>query len=200
MEVMVVTAIIALMAMFAFAMLGPAKKKSLTAPCTQNLRQLYTSWSLYRSGNEDKTPYSFAEFTDIADSRILKCPEDDSAGANEWDTKNLKVPVSYFYLPPNEDLWEDMRLLDPNHGVMYCVLHGTPVSSGTPRDPRTTTKGLVLRLLLDGSIQRVNVGFICSATKPPMMVTRPSWILLTSAPCPDEWCIGEPCGGPPGSY
>lgn len=94
---------------------------------------------------------------------------------------------------PNEEtskLVQFFRALqreDTNHGVMVCLLHGergcewlwrSYEMGNTPSVPGMF-RGLVLRLRLDGSVQRAKVPYTDHCN-------RYNWYLFTDAPCPQD--------------
>lgn len=200
-EVLIVVVIIALIAGLLLPVLLRAKSKSKEVPCTSNLKQLYTAWSLYMQDHDDAMPsYLDAIVPLIGGGRaILKCPSDPTPGANVWQSERLKMPVSYFYLRSLPEYRQSLLRADPNHGIMYCVLHGERVKSTMPFSAERDTSGLVLRLRRDGSVQHAHVGHWCSPPSPVGgLKGRQMWSLLTDVPCPAGGfeCEGltVPCG------
>lgn len=195
-ELVVVVLIIALLASIVFSILGPVKARTRIVPCTQNLRQMFTAISIYRNNNNDRLPNYLWEVSNKSMSGVMKCPSDTSeTGSNGYESRIAGVPVSYFFLPALRDFRVDLDAADPDHGLVYCVLHGEPFGR-TGEDPRMDTRGLVLRMLLDGSVQQETVGFRCEYSRTGVLAFRPEWSLLTNAPCPPEWCVGVPCWDP----
>lgn len=145
----------------------------------------------------------------VRSREVYKCPLDIYGGVARTETiarwgANYKYPVSYFSVlyfagtathgplgvpirERDEELTQFFRALqreDANHGVMVCMLHGERGCehmwrAGERPGAASMFHGLVLRLRLDGSVQRVNVPYVdpCS---------RYNWYLLTDVACPPD--------------
>lgn len=199
-EVLVVILIVALIAAILLPVVLRAKSKSKEVPCTSNLKQLYTAWSLYMQDHDEAMPGYLGDLVPYLRGglAVLKCPSDPTPGANSFRTEQLKTPVSYFYIDYLPDFRAAITRADPNHGIMYCVLHGDRLEADGPFSAERDTTGLVLRLRFDGSVQHAHVGHWCGP-KSAMgrMMGRQKWSLLTDVPCKtDLECQGltEPCG------
>ena len=198
-ELLVVIGIILLLAALLLGVFMRAKKTSLIVPCTNNLRQIGISWKLYSEAYDDVEPQKFDEL--IANypevKQVILCPEDDLNGGNVQTTSRLGYPVSYFPLFPLDDFRKAMRAVDPNYGIVVCPNHGEPFTDGSPEgDALSLTTGLVLRLRIDGSVERANVGRMCSAsTGLGGLSGRQQWSLFSATPCVDQHCHGltVPC-------
>jgi len=188
-EVMIVVAIMILLMGLLLPVLLKAKDSSQQTVCTSNLRQLHSAWSLYRSEFDEVYPIGFTNFIKNSQRDILKCNSDTlTPGANKSASLALGSRVSYFYLPVNQELRDQLLVTDPNHGIAYDVLHGSKTEDQVS-DPRASTKGLVLRLRVDGSIGRVHVGYMCSdKTAEGFIKGRPDWLFFTNSGCPPKFC------------
>ncbi|MFI5385601.1 MAG: prepilin-type N-terminal cleavage/methylation domain-containing protein [Fimbriimonadales bacterium] len=200
-EMLVVILIVALLAALLFPVLVGAKNKSKEVPCMSNLRQLYVAWSLYTQDDNDTMPPSIREVaheTPGGVKAVLTCPSDTYGGANKPVSASLGYPVSYYYILNQQGFRDALYAADPNHGIMYCVLHGVrkqPPVEGL--DARLDTTGLVLRLRRDGSIQHAKVGHMCGpVTSQGRIEGRQPWNLLSDTHCIEPYCFGltEPCG------
>ena len=160
-EILIVIAVIALCASLLLPVLAAAKRKAKEAPCTSNLRQFYTAWALYVNDHDQVVPKGIPEFVDRQNASILECLSDNySPGANERVSANMLKRVSLFYMDGLDEFRKDLEEADPNHGIAFCVVHGTTVRKVA--DPILATRGLVLRLLRDASIHHAQVGAMCS--------------------------------------
>ena len=191
-ELLTVIVILAVIAALIFPVLTGAVKKSKSTPCTSNLRQIGTAWSLYRSANNDTWPDHIQEFYDPSSKEVFACPLDStSKGANVPVSNSLDERVSYFYVFPEKDFRNMMYDADPNAGIAYCVLHGSKEVGLTQiSEARLDTRGTVLRLGRDLSVTTASVGHLCM---PGGLRTRSDWMLLSDADCPPPFC-------PDGSY
>ncbi len=199
-EVLAVILIIILLAALLFPVFARAKADSKTAVCTSNLRQLFVSMQLYRDQHDGNLPASMGEFMSKHDYGILKCPSDPTpSGDNTVESKALTTRVSTYFLPNLSDFRDAIAKADPNFGVAYCANHGEPTTDDV-LDSRSKRTGLVLRLLIDGSVHRVKVPRWCSAADGNGTVSaRPDWMLLTDqSGCPERFCapLVEPCKNP----
>lgn len=194
-EILVVVGIIVLLAGILLPVVISAKRNSTQAPCTAQLRQIYVASHLYYQDNDQRWPDAIASIASPS-SLIYKCPADQFGGVNTIQTDKSKTQVSYFYLPASPEFRKVIATADPQHGLAYCVLHGNLHFDGAISDARAETSGLVLRLVIDGSIQKKNVGFFCTPPTPSGRSSgRPEWFLLSDSKCPEPFCPPDlsPC-------
>lgn len=197
-ELLVAVAIVALVAALLLPVVVSTQAKSKEVPCISNLKQLFTSWTLYAEQHSDSIP----KFIDnlVASGGIpapvWKCPTDGGSGANVEKSKKLKFTISYFYLNALEEFRQAMASADANHGIFYCVTHGRRVEFLSDYVLVRDTSGLVLRLRRDGSIQHAKVGHWCGPITPHGRIRgRQEWSLLSDTKCVEPFCFGltEPC-------
>jgi prepilin-type N-terminal cleavage/methylation domain-containing protein len=200
-EILIVIVIVALLAALLVPVLTKARGRSKEVPCMTNLRQLHLAWSLYMQNSGDVMPVRLEEFTSLANetSKVLKCPADVPAGSYPRASNRMGAPVSYGFITGRPGFRDAISEADPNHGILYCVLHGQRIHSVSAEfSAERDTTGIVLRLRKDGSIQRAKVGHMCS---PPssqgQLRGRQHWNLLTDIPCVQPYCDGLtlPCPG-----
>jgi prepilin-type N-terminal cleavage/methylation domain-containing protein len=198
-ELLIVVAIIALLAALLFPVFRAARTSAAGTPCLTNLRQLHVGWAAYMQDSNDVMPPSITQFAGAAVNHpILKCPLDPTPnGENETISARLSTPVSYYYVRNTPEFRQALLEADPNHGILYCLMHG-PRKTVTGRNfsAQTDTSGTVFRLRRDGSIQQVPVAPLCSAsTSSGRMEGRQHWSLLSDVKCVDPHCDGltEPC-------
>ncbi len=196
-ELLVVIAIIVLLANLFFVIIAEVRRRAYEPPCMANLRQVWIAFHNYRedySGTYPRHSWDMKPYFESAE--ILKCPRDVYGGINLGATSYWGSPVSYFYLVANENFRRILKEKDANHGMMYCLLHGqSRISQEALRNnfPQYLTSGTVLRLRIDGSIQRAYVPSLCYRVPGQGGITkvRHDWHLLTDVrPCPPEICFG----------
>ncbi len=197
-EILIVVLILMLLAALLLPVFMRAKSTSKEVPCASNLRQLYTAWSLYLSSNDDRFPPRLDEvlYDTPSAKPILKCPSDNTGGANDTVSARLHTAVSYFYLLNIDGFRQALAQADPNAGIAFCVLHGERVASTMDYVPLRDTTGLVLRLRRDGSVQHAKVGNWCGPMGPNgRLQGRQHWSLLSDTHCVEPYCYGlpEPC-------
>lgn len=200
-ELLIVVLIIGLVAALIFPIFTRAKDASKTVPCTSNLRQIYVAWSNYLTECDGEMPPSLVQLNSASRGlgQVLACPADTTPGANPDVTAKLGK-TSYFSLLPDPGFRAALLSADPNHGILYCVLHGERVPGEFPDGfrPVRDTNGLVLRLRRDGSIQRAQVGYMCGPKRETgQMVGRSAWGLVSDTKCVEPYCYGLtiPCKG-----
>ncbi len=122
-----------------------------------------------------------------------------------WAAVLMYTVVSWIAL--RGGLWllenrKELRTLDPNHGILVCILHGEF------RPPAHTAEagfsGLVFRVVNDGSLRKVHVPQRC--LRSPLIggtiIGRHPWNLFSDLPCPQLLCpeqynsIEVPCSHP----
>ncbi|MFQ3612004.1 MAG: type II secretion system protein [Fimbriimonadales bacterium] len=201
-ELIVVIAILGLLASLILAVAGEVRKRAWEAPCMANLRQVYVAWRNYLDDHHEAFPKHLVQMRPyLKATEVLKCPRDHYGGINIRESQRWGVPVSYFYeqdyllLEGDLTFYELLAQKDPNHGIMYCLLHGRSrirTASLQTMPASYLTSGTVLRLRRDGSIQRANAHFVCyRAPDGGEYIVRHAWHLLTDVrPCPPEVCFG----------
>ncbi|RIK00266.1 MAG: hypothetical protein DCC46_05780 [Armatimonadetes bacterium] len=197
-EVLIVVAIIVLLAALLLPVFLSAKAKSKEVPCISNLRQVHVALSLYAASNEERLPAVVDELllSTPTLSVILQCPADGTMGANLVATGRLGLKISYFYMRKDAGFRQALSAADSNHGVAYCVMHGTRVETLGDFVPQRDTLGLVLRLRRDGSVQHAQVGRWCGPqTARGRIEGRQEWSLLSDTHCVEPYCDGliAPC-------
>ncbi len=197
-ELLVVMAIVALLAALLFPVLVSVRQRSKEPACMANLKQLHAAIIMYMDGNNDTLPTRLDEVVGSSGTikSILKCTSDSTGGANIDMSRRLRVSASYFYLHSLTGFREALQAADANHGLLYCVLHGTKTAVAGDFVPIRDTTGLVLRLRRDGSVQRAKVGHYCSVATPQGQLRgRQEWSLLSDTKCVGQYCFGltEPC-------
>lgn len=212
-ELLIVIAIIAGLTALLLPVLARAKKHSVTAPCTSNLRQLHLAWSMYVEDYDGAYPSMIGQTVPyVRDKRVLICPLDAFGGASPHATRRLSAPVSYFYLLSDDvNLVKNIEILrhyDANHTVFYCVLHGTPCGASGLGFAKNSFDGKVLGVRADGSVRAKQVEFRCFRLQDgTYLIVRPPWKFVSDEPCPRElprmWCgipdesaqqVDCPCG------
>lgn len=202
-ELLVVIAIILLLVALLFPVLSSARKRARETTCMNNLRQIYTAWSIYTSDYDGTPPWGFHMLVPYIKSReVLLCPDDVYDGFNSDITVRVQFPVSYDYkgvlfdrVLPKE--FQVIRDADPNFGFLLCYLHGrlylAPIG-GKPTE--ATFCGKVLRVRRDGSVKAVDVPL----RRYDYSTGRCLWELLTDLPMPKDYpqvgsmarvCAGE---------
>jgi len=209
-EILVVIAIVFLILGLLLPVIITARKRSRESACMNNLHQLGVSINLYLADYHELAPRLHRYFAYSKSKDIFACPNDpwvssSKRGGNRDETIMAEFPISYMYILhpvcyPSQPLYRQCvafkRLLeerDPNHGVVYCLLHGNTLGGFSETYDAETwyDGGLILRLRKDGSVQRVPHGVpltYCGARG-----YRSYWRYVTDAPCPEQ--LGIPyCG------
>ncbi len=197
-ELVVVLLIILLLANIVFVLASEVRKRAYEAPCMANLRQIYIAWRNYVDDHNEAIPTEFYKIHPyLKSTEVLKCPRDTFGGVAMASTRQWSTPVSYFYLPSDEEFRTQIQQADPNHGILYCVLHGRSritTEALSRESPAYLTSGIVLRLRRDGSIQRANVHSVCyqDADGGVARIRHPWHLLTDERPCPTELCRYSP--------
>lgn len=196
-ELIISIAIIMLLMSIVLTVIVEVRRRAYEPPCMVNLRQIWVAFRNYLDDYDSNYPDTTIKLKSYLKSKtILKCPRDMYGGLNVGDTQAWGTIVSYFYLPDDEEFRRILLEKDSQHGIMYCLLHGLSriTSEGLATDsPHYLTSGTVLRLRLDGSIERVLVNSLCYQRPGESGISRVRhpWHLLTNVrPCPPEICFG----------
>ncbi len=203
-EVLIVIAIIALLMALLLPVLLSARKKAHETTCISNMRQLVAALLQYRQDHGDFPPFVQYVFPYTKNQEIFLCPYDFArelgganwvGGSNRYASEN-RISLSYFYFAdPVGNYRRQVELLpqvDPNHGVLACLLHGScPSYCRNVSRPviENCCQGLTLRARIDGSLQRVYTYMRpCNASDNLPTEIRDRWKFFTDAPCPPEIC------------
>lgn len=201
MEMMIVLVIIVLLVMLLLPVFLRARRHAQSTPCTSNLRQLYSAWAMYREDNSGEWPKFLVEILPYTRSKeVFKCPLDTYDGIITVETRRIKSPVSYYFVPSMKWSLELLSSVDKNHGILACILHG---EIRHPRylergqglfEPDAALDGLTLRVRLDGSVQRAQVfNERCFRDeKGELQYTYCTWDLFTDVHSGVErarWCL-----------
>lgn len=198
-ELVITVAIIALLISIAITVAAEVRRRAYEPPCMANLRQIAVAFRNYCEDYEGNYPIHSSDMRHYLKSvQVLKCPRDTLGGLNRYDTRFWGAPVSYFYLVKSSEFRRVLLEKDSNHGIFYCLLHGqsriTSAESLRHSTPQLLTSGVVLRLRLDGSIERAYVQSLCyrrPGNSGIISRIRHDWHLLTNVrPCPPEICLG----------
>ncbi|MGQ9657751.1 MAG: DUF1559 family PulG-like putative transporter [Fimbriimonadales bacterium] len=210
MELLVVVLIIALLVALLLPVVSASRNRARTTACMSNMRQLVSALLMYRQDNGAFPPFAQSVFPYTKSREVFLCPLDyavEWGGANHIGGRNPyardnRIALSYFYFadPVNYDgsSYKDLiRLLpekDPNHGLIACVLHGTPIDPGcrnyNPPIVENCFEGTTLRARIDGSVQRAHTT-MCYYIDPSdgaLTGVLYRWYLFTDEPCPPEVC------------
>ncbi len=215
MEILVVIVIIALLIALALPVINSMRKRSQMTNCMTNLRQLASALTMYRNDYGEYPVYlelAFANY--IKEPKLLICPAEPHPEMPQVILRRAlpssipqRVITSYYYFydisgnlsksfaqtlqqTPEEYLIQTLRSVDPNHGLLACILHGERTRY---YDSHNDYSGLTLRVLQDGSVQRVQTGkrWYTSQVDGAYTGRRDMWTLFTDAPCPREFCHQE---------
>lgn len=162
-ELLVVIVIIALIIALLLPVVWNMRKRSHESVCISNLRQIYVAFDSYRQDYNQSPPSNMVRLASyVKEKALLRCPADVYPnGAGTSDTLG-QVETSYFYfLPAVSGYLSVLQSVDPHHGILVCVLHGKRISESLgPAD--LTFVGHVLRLSVDGSVQKKYAEMLCS--------------------------------------
>lgn len=196
-ELLTVLAIVGLLVLLLLPIILQVRKRSYEPVCISNLRQLSVAFHNYRHdfGAEPNQQRQLWRY--VSDTRILVCPADptqDGAATIESNHPNTPpkqlIKTSYLYFGDalfySEKAVEKLRSQDPNHGIFVCFAHGEPLYSHV-HVPRHEMKGKILRLRIDGSVQRARAEFTCFSRDGVVYGYRLGWQLFIDVrPVPAE--------------
>ncbi|MFQ3609975.1 MAG: prepilin-type N-terminal cleavage/methylation domain-containing protein [Fimbriimonadales bacterium] len=218
-ELLVVVAIIALLVALLLPVLHQARKRSYTSTCISNLRQLVAAATMYRNDYGEYPLYMEEMTGYVKDSRLWICPAeptpeypDKVAGNRRPPHVPKRVVTSYYYFTDLVaklqrrvalDLYQRnqslevytvrrLREADPHHGLFACILHGEREAIRSRRHYITHLdyrRGLTLRALQDGSVQRIQTEM--RSLRDGSGAVRDLWPMFTDTPCPPEFCHEE---------
>lgn len=198
-EILIVTAIIALLASLMFPLLRSAKAKAKESVCTSNLRQVGIAYFLYREDSGGFPPTrSVDPIIDYIKGRGTEmCPQDSFQG---FGSRGLgcvtSAPVhrtSYFSAFPASGLmWDRLQRINESHGILACRNHGERTDKHTLASTSFCSvwamayEGKVVRFNLDGSVTHGNNMLDPDATVPNSSATFRYWRLFVNA-TDKEW-------------
>jgi prepilin-type N-terminal cleavage/methylation domain-containing protein len=190
-EILLVIGILLLLAAILFPVITAARESAKVAPCTSNLRQIHLAWSMYADDNDGQWPASLAVLWP-ANAAVMVCNSDHRTESERERFQIGSIPTSYFAPPPLPRFRHDLLQADSNPGIAVCVLHGHLAKDASSPDIRLNTRGLTLRLHIDGSVERAQVPLYCTRdTGHGKSCGRSIWHLLTPTKCPEWFCSGE---------
>ena len=172
-ELLVVIALIAIIAAILFPVFGTAKRRSLHAPCTANMRQLYLAFEMYsedHGGVQSTPPSSLVDLgsTCVSDKRLFRCPAEHKIKPADDGSYQARIffplvkhprspwPISYGYVrdyPPADEAqeWERIRQV-PNVGLFACIWHGKERGDFAGVPNLADMDGPVFRICFDGHL------------------------------------------------
>ncbi len=163
-ELLTVVALIGILASLLLTAISSAKKKSLTAICTSNLRQVSLAVNMYVDDTSQQP--GVTNLTDrnyLSSSKILLCPEDKTAN---WGLllQSPPQPITATNTPPGQtfsymmhplswdvSLWNRVIRGPSWAGISACQLHG--LGNQLTSDANNYS-GLLLRAQRDGAVVR----------------------------------------------
>lgn len=197
-EILVVVAILLLLTALLLPVLAQARKRSYESVCVNNLRQLGVAWLAYTQDYGEYPPTLLQIQSYVKAKDIYRCRADlQASGANTLFFREAGFPSSYFAIPEDEIDRKYRTLLrerDPNHGLIFCLLHGERLGTAPPPDadwfnPFAHLSGRVLRIGNDGSLKTPQVAVRCFRSSGGSTLRgREMWDLLSDVPCPPEIC------------
>ncbi len=187
-ELLIVVAIIAILVAIVFTLVNQARENSRKSVCLSNLKQLIAAFHMYMSDynvvfEQIAAPNWFGLNSYVKNKDVLFCPKHNPAIENPYAGAGLTpdefdaFPTSYTYYPVVmfENAVDEIdsylrrkhsRLLslEPNPAIFACILHGK-YQLGYNDQERIqvilSTRGIVLRALLDGSAKAVRAPNLC---------------------------------------
>lgn len=202
MELMLCIAIILLLAGLLTPVLLRAKESSKLGVCTSQLRQIGQATLMYVDIHGE-LPTSLDKLSAsglVNDKRLLLCASDEFGGFFTHVQACFRRPVADFPIsydtslswPRDHRVWQELRARDPNHGIVVCRSHGTRgrlLGNDLCNSWFTVYSGLLLRLRVDGSVQRAKYSTYFES--PPgsgeFVHGLRAWDLYTDAEPPDWW-------------
>lgn len=169
-EILVVTAIIAVLAAIMFSVMGSAKAKSYETVDIAQMKQIYVAITLYEEQHDNLDPVLLGQLGDlVSDNALFKSPADPvdkpypplggySARPFVGEDERSPFRISYVYLrqwPPydtDETAWQSLRV-KPQIGMLASSWHGRHTDWLSP-DWGPNGDGPVLRICMDGSFFR----------------------------------------------
>jgi prepilin-type N-terminal cleavage/methylation domain-containing protein len=193
-EVLVVITILAVLAAVILSATSQSRRSGDTAVCTSNLRQAAQALEIYLQDGDGTLPFTlYHDFAPIlpylGDGAVLRCPLDPyQQGANWQASRSAGKQISFFApLTVSQRFMKHLPVLDPNHGVFVCLVHGQRRRFDPTPEPVNTYHGMVLRARKDTSVTRVQVPYRCFVGDDGSVSGgRMYWELFTDAPIPAE--------------
>lgn len=192
-EVLITVAIILLILLLLLPVLNLARKNAQKTQCMNNLHQIGTAVLMYRADYKESFPYQLALTLPYSKSdAIYVCPTEGPATGLSLiegvSTNYVSIlrPLSNASTntePSDSDTQAAKILmeLDPNHGVLVCLLHGERRVHDEPA--LGSHEGLHLRLQVDSSVKPVHVYYAWVRGTGYI----PGWFVFTDVrPCPPE--------------
>lgn len=172
-EILVVTALLAVLAALLFPVFAQAKDSSYRAEEISAMRQIYLAWQMY----EDESGDAPRSLTDIPPSsvppelwRAHRDPIRQTAGGDfpadlfvQESPRRTPYRISYAYLRAFEGrftghTWEALRA-EPSVGLLCSVWslrsEGCNLQGATSEHGPVTNHGVLIRIKMDGSMQNV---------------------------------------------
>lgn len=167
-EVLVVVTILAILAAIVLSATAKSRRLGHAATCTSNLRQAAQSLEMYLQDGDGALPTTlYHDFSPIlpypGDGKVLECPlVPYKLGANWQSTRATGKRTSLMApLTISRSFMRHLPVLDPNHGVFVCLVHGQRDSLDPNPDPVNGYEGLVLPARKDTSVERRRVNRRC---------------------------------------
>lgn len=191
-EILVVTAILAVLAAIVLSATAQSRRSGHTAACTSNLRQAAQALELYLHDGTGELPYTlYHDFSPIlpylGDAKVLECPLDPYRLGANWQSTRATGKRTSFYAPLTiyPEFMRHLSVLDPNHGVFVCLVHGKREGLSPNPEAVNDYKGLVLRARRDTSVQRKHVFDRCFVDDDGTSERgRMYWYFFTDEPMP----------------
>lgn len=169
-ELLTVVAIIALLVALLLPALNFARSYAKRSVCASNLHQLHTAWALYLADYRGSTtdwrtfaPTMRAFEPYFKDPRVARCPLD-LTQEGYWDEFPSELSQGYSSYSYGWGAFvPELFQVDPNSGIMVCVLHDHCSGSKpyTENSYPYVRKGPILRMRVDGSVGIAYVSEIC---------------------------------------
>jgi prepilin-type N-terminal cleavage/methylation domain-containing protein len=170
-EILVVTAIVAVLAGIGYSVAAPARESARQTTCISNLKQMYSQWSLYTADWPGRTfpntemayvsPSGQWEAFDVAKKPdVLFCPDSDRSKRHHMTTSYAMHMMTDIWSEPDAQVSKDMKAelerLGPlatgaacgDHDSFYYAPRETNVA-------RELSRMFEIRLRFDGSVAKV---------------------------------------------
>lgn len=205
-EILTVMAIVALLIALLIPLISSSVRRSRATQCISNMRQLVAALLAYRQDYGQFPPFAQYAFPYTKSREVFICPHDYAReeegvnwfyGGNRYARQN-RISLSYFYFADpatgRELLVRTLSEVDPNHGILACLLHGScnrlpGCRYKIPPMVELCCEGLTLRARIDGSVQHAK-SYVrpCVDSDGSQAFMRDYWNLFTDVPCPPTIC------------
>jgi len=198
-ELILVVGIILLLVALLLPVVVGSRQRAHMGQCINQLHQVGQAIHMYRSDHREYFPSKLVEVRSyVNEDGLFLCPAD--SGQSQGINRLIEgLPSSYLTIlselssatrgeranAPDIRAAQILMDVDPNHGIAVCMLHGEKFAQLDKGEIALGAyKGLMLRLRVDASVQRIHIDTICVGKPGAYTETVYGWFIFTDAPCP----------------